>query len=325
MLIPLFLLFALVGPAPQQTFAIFGNIRDSRGQPVGDIRISLSDENYAPLSTKFADNSGRFSFRGLKSGRYYLRVEPTGKPYEEETQALELQATSIRRDAGEEPVSVDLVLKPKKGTTPRTDPGVVFTQQVPSSASAEYERGAASLRENKTEQGIAALERAIGIFPDYFLALELLGTEHVKHDAYEKAVPILEHAVEVNHTAPKSFYGLGVAQLRLNRFAEAVESLKAAAEMDPQNANAQMMLGLAYGSKNPTEAEACFKRAYELGRERAADAHLYLAGIYNKQEKYSAAVRELELFLKEAKDIKNGAQIREMIDKLKAKEKAAKK
>lgn len=324
MLIPLLLLVALVGPEPQQTFGLIGNIRDSHGQPVSDVRVSLSDENYQLLSTKFADNSGRFSFRGLKSGRYYLRVEPTGKPYEEETQALELQATSIRRGAGEEPVSVDLVLKMKKTASPRGEPGLVFTQNIPSSARAEYERGATSLKEDKAEQGIAALERAIEIFPDYFLALELLGTERVKRESYDKAVPVLEHAVEVNHKAPKSLYALGVAQLRLNRLPEAVETLKAASEMDPQNVNAHMMLGLAYGSKNPTEAEACFKRAYELGRERAVDAHLYLAGIYNKQEKYSAAVRELELFLKEAKDVKNSAQIREMIDKLKAKEKAKK-
>ena len=245
MMLSVLIFFSLVGPAPQQTFGIFGNVRDTRGQPVSDVRVSLSDENYQPIQTKFADNSGRFSFRGLKSGRYYLRVEPTGKPYEEETQALELQATTIRRGAGEEPVSVDLVLKLKKGAATRAEPGAVFTQDVPPSAKAEYERGASNLKEDKPEQGFAALERAIEIFPDYFLALELLGTERVKREAYDKAVPTLQHALEVNHRAPRSLYALGVAQLRLNRSAEAVESLKEASEMDPQNVNVHMMLGLA--------------------------------------------------------------------------------
>ena len=324
MIISILLFFSLAGPAPQQTFAIYGSVRDSRSQAVGDVRVWLTDENYQPISQKFADNSGRFSFRGLKSGRYTLRIDPTGKPFEEQTQTIELQASTIRRDAGEEIISVDVVLKPKKSPPPRAEPGLVFTQDVPPSAKTEYERGAESLKENKSAQGIESLERAIAIFPDYFLALELLGTERVKREAYDQAVPVLEHAVEINQRAPKSLYALGVAKLRLNRSAEAVETLKAASEMDPQNVNAHMMLGLAYGSKNPNEAEACFKRAYELGGERAAEVHLYLAGIYNKQEKYTAAVRELELFLREAKDIKNSVQIKELIDKLKAKEKAKK-
>ena len=324
MIISILLFFSLAGPAPQQTFSIYGNIRDNRSLPIGDVRVWLTDENYQPISQKFADNSGRFNFRGLKSGKYSLRIDPTGKPFEEQTQLLELQSSTIRRDAGEEVVSVDIVLKPKRTIPPRAEPGLVFTQDVPPSAKAEYDRGAASVKENKWEQGKASLERAIEIFPDYFLALELLGTEQVKRDVYEAAIPVLEHAVQINQRAPKSLYALGVAKLRLNRSAEAVESLKAASEMEPQNANGHMMLGLAYGSKNPNEAEACFKRAYELGGAQAAEVHLYLAGIYSKQEKYAAAVRELELFLKEAKDIKNGTQIRELIDKLKAKEKAKK-
>lgn len=324
MIISLLLFFALAAPAPQQTFAVYGNVRDTRGQAVADVRVFLTDENYQPVGQKFADNSGRFNFRGLKSGKYTLRVDPTGKPFEEQTQILELQASTIRRGAGEELYSVDIVLRSKETPAPRSEPGLVFTQNVPPAAKAEYERGAASLKQNKWEQGVASLEQAIAIFPDYFLALELLGTEQVKREAYAAALPFLEHAVEVNQRAPRSLYALGVAKLRLNRSPEAVEALKAASELEPQNVNAHMMLGLAYGSKNPNEAEACFKRAYELGGERAAEVHLYLAGIYNKQEKYDAAVRELELFLKEAKDIKNSAQIREMIDKLKAKDKAKK-
>jgi hypothetical protein len=64
------------------------------------------------------------------------------------------------------------------------------------------------------------------------------------------------------------------------------------------------------------------KKAYELGGTDAADAHLYLAGIYNKRERYGDAWRELELYLKEAKGLKDTTQIKEMIGKLKAKEKA---
>src|SRR5262249_25335283 len=51
-----------------------------------------------------------------------------------------------------------------------------------------------------------------------------------------------------------------------------------------------------------------------------AEAHFYLAGLFNKQSKYHEAGQELELFLKEAKNVKDPAQIKAMIGKLKEKE-----
>jgi cytochrome c-type biogenesis protein CcmH/NrfG len=87
-----------------------------------------------------------------------------------------------------------------------------------------------------------------------------------------------------------------------------------------------MMLGLAYGYTGALkQAEDSFKRAYRLGGEETAEAHLYLAGIYNKQGRYAEAVKELEGYLKEA-DGKNvdRSRVREMIDKLKAKERGSK-
>jgi tetratricopeptide (TPR) repeat protein len=110
---------------------------------------------------------------------------------------------------------------------------------------------------------------------------------------------------------------LGVAYLNLNRLAEAVERLEAAAHLDPNNPNTQMMLGLAYGNgRFFDKAESAFKKALQLAEAEAADAHFYLAGLYNKQGRYQQARRELELFLKQSKNLKDPAQIKVMIEKL---------
>ena len=37
------------------------------------------------------------------------------------------------------------------------------------------------------------------------------------------------------------------------------------------------------------ESETAFKKAYQLGGDQVADVHLYLASIYNRQEKYDEA------------------------------------
>src|ERR1041384_2763249 len=118
-------------------------------------------------------------------------------------------------------------------------------------------------------------------------------------------------------------YALGVAHLNLNRLDESINVLESASANDGNNPNVYMMLGLAYGQRRSwDQAEGAFKKAYLLGKANAADAHLYLAGIYDKRGRYSEARRELELYLKEAKGLKDRSQIREMIDQLKAKDNA---
>ncbi len=318
-MIPLLLslVFALV--PTQSRFAILGSVRDPGGQPVGSIRVTLLGENYQSLRTVFADSSGRFQFRNLGQGIYIIRIEPAGTPYEEETQTIELQSLSPRRSATEEPFTVDFRLR-RKGA--QVAPGVVFVQEVPARAREEYERGRSSLNGQNPEMALPSLKRAIEIFPDYFLALELLGTEYVRREQFNDAVPVLTRATQVNPNAARSLYALGVANLKSNRSVEALNWLLRAEDKNPKNPNVHMMLGLAYGNLGSlVEAEHAFKKAYLLGggKSDVADVHFYLAGIYNRQLKYSEAIRELELFLKEAEDVKDRTKIKELIERLQAK------
>ncbi|MDQ2922391.1 MAG: tetratricopeptide repeat protein [Acidobacteriota bacterium] len=307
----------------QGFFAVFGTVRDEQGQPVSTIRVSIVDENYQPIRTVFSDASGHFQFRSLRASLYYLRVEPAGLPFEEYSERVELYSLTRRNSTTEEATLVDVVLKRKKSRTAptSTSSGVVFAQAIPPAAREKYDRGASSIKNNDSQSGIAALEKAIEIFPDYFDALELLGTEYVKLRRFESAIPILKHALAINNKAGSSMYALGFAYFNLNRLDESIEWLQNASAHDSNNPNVYMMLGLAYGHKHSwDQAESALKKAYELGRANAADAHLYLAGIYDKKKRYGDAWRELELYLKEAKGLKDTTQIKKMIDKLKAKD-----
>jgi len=325
-----FLLFCLALPAsPFQSFNILGSVRDNGGKPVNAIRISLTDENYQPINTVFTDTSGRFKFNGLVSGRYYLKVEPAGMPFEEQTVSIELQSLRLRATdpngppVGAEPYPIDLIIKRKRDVAAAS--GTVFAQTVPDTAKSEYQHGLDNIRDNKSDQAIDALKKAVDLFPDYYQALELLGTEYVKRGEFDPAVPVLTHALEVNKTAPKSMYALGVAHLKLRRPAEALRWLKSAAEIDTGNANVFMYLGLAYGGNGEfSEAETAFKKAYELGGDQVAEVHLYLASIYDKQQHYSEAARELEVYLKEVKGLKDPTKIKDLISKMKEKAKAKK-
>jgi Flp pilus assembly protein TadD len=318
MLKPLLLLTLLPSFLPQ-SFTIIGRVRDQSGQVVSGVRVSLLDDNYGSLRTVFVDSGGGFRFQGLGSGIYLIRIETSGAPYEEQTQRIELRSLRIR-GGGNEPYPIDFILKPKKGQ-PVPPRKLVFAQEAPRAARDEYERGAAHLRNNRIELCFDALKKAIEIFPDYFDALEMLGAEYVKQGLFDQALPLLTRAVVLNRSAPKSLYALGVAHLKLNHATEAAEWLQKSADIGPNNPNVFMMLGLAHGANREYEqSEMAFKKALQFGGRAAAEAHFYLAGIYNKQERYRDARKRLELYLKEAQDIKDREAVKNMISKMKEKE-----
>jgi predicted Zn-dependent protease len=321
MTMPTLLLGLILSPfLLQGSFAILGSVRVSGGGAGGALRVSLLNDNYQTLRTILVDASGRFQFRGLRQGVYHVKIESTDSEFEAQTQRVEFQASSGRGGSGgEEVFPVDFVLRRKKRPVQTEAPGVVFAQTVPAAARAEYERGLNKVKDNKSAQAIPFLQKAIEIFPDYYLALELLGTEYVKAGNHPEAVPLLTRAVELNEAAPKSLYALGVATLKLSQTADAIKWLQKAVAQDGDNVNAHLMLGIAHGRVGRLdEAEASLKRAYRLGGEKIPDVHLYLAGIYDKQKKYGEAIRELELLLKEDKDL-DESKVKAMIARLRAK------
>jgi tetratricopeptide (TPR) repeat protein len=322
----LLLVLAIQPFSLQNFFSIVGSVRDDTGRSVSSVRISLEDENGQPIKSLFADASGRFQFRGLRAGNYQVRVEPTGLPFDPAIVSVPLQSmtnSSINSSTTDIPTPVDIVLRRKKNVDAvAAPPAVVFSQNVPPNAREEFNRASTSIAKDPAS-GISSLKKAIEIFPEYFDALELLGTQLVKQGDFENAAPLLVRALAVNDKAATSMYALGVSYLKLKRYNESIEWLQHAASQDAGNPNVHLMLGQAYGFlNNLDQAESSLKMCYQLGGASSADAHLYLAGIYNKRERYGEAWKELELYLKEQKGLKDTTQIKEMISKLKEKEKA---
>jgi tetratricopeptide (TPR) repeat protein len=303
-----------------QSFVVVGSIRDSAGHSVGGVRVSVVDFNFQTPRTVLVDSSGQFTIRGLPSGSYTLQVETTGTQFEEQSQRLELQTVRARR-SGFETVQIIITLKRKKGSEGTSSNKLIFAQETPALARQEYKLARNHLKTGKPDEAIEALKRAIDLFPTYFDALDLLGAEYIKRNQIELALPVLNRALEVNRRAPTTLYALGVAYLKLNQPTEALSHLERSAVLAPNNPNTPMMMGLAYRSMTDYKsAEMAFQKAIRLCDPAITEAHFYLADIHEKQGRFADAIRALELFLKEAKNI-DRAKIRGMIDKLKEKAK----
>jgi tetratricopeptide (TPR) repeat protein len=138
-----------------------------------------------------------------------------------------------------------------------------------------------------------------------------LAEKALREAAADPQVPAVE-LVEIH-------YKLGVVLSRQDRYAEAVKELEAATQLDPNAANAHLLLGAGFLElKRYREAERELLTAYQLNRAEMGSAQLFLGQLYLAEQKYDSAQKALEQYLLDIPNAPNASQIRTTIDKLKA-------
>lgn len=296
----------------QQVNSISGNVTDERRNPIPDLQVELLDDVNSVIQRTKTDSSGLFFFRRLTEGIFQIRIQTYQTNYIAQTKRVQLERTRSF-----EQVDFVLATKPSAATTS----GEVFVQEVPDAARKEYERGAALLqKDGQQKDGLEALKKAVAIFPSYFDALELLGTEYVKQKEYEAAIPVLTKGIEVNGRSYQSLYALSVAQHSLKQLPQAIDSMRRAIAINGSSVNANLWFGmLLRQTEKLDEAETYLKQANQLAQSKSPDAHWQLALLFNQLKRYSEAADELELFLKIQPDSKDTELIKKLIQRFREK------
>jgi tetratricopeptide (TPR) repeat protein len=242
-------------------------------------------------------------------------VQTAGTNYVSQTKRVELTRPHGFGAAFEE---LDFILTAAGNTSSTAKPGVVFVQEVPEPARKQYQKGSVLLeKSNRRQEAFAALKSAIDIFPQYFDALEMLGTEQVKDGEYEAAIPLLTKALEINSRAYASCFALGVAQFNVKQLQPAIESLRRAVLLNEKSVNANLWLGIALRQTSRLdEAEVYLKRADLLAESKLPDAHWQLALLFNQLKRFKEAADELEKFLKVQPDARDAELIKKLIQRL---------
>ena len=304
-------------PLQQNGNSISGHVSDNQRTPIADLRVELLNEVDSVIQTSKTDASGLYVFRKLSDGTFQVRVQASGTSYVGQTKRVELTRPSGFGVVFEE---VDFVLSPPRASSSSAKTGVVFAQDVPEQARRHYQRATELLQKERREEGFAALNKAIEIYPQYFDALELLGSEHAKQQEYEHAVPPLRKALEINARAYPSWYALGVAQYNLKQLPAAVESLRRAVSLNQKSINANLWLGTVLRhSGQLNEAETYLKQAKVLAEGKVPDAHWQLALLFNQLKRFKEAADELELFLKVQPEARDADKIKKLILQLREK------
>jgi len=286
---------------------------------VPNLRVELLNEVDSVIQTVKTDGSGLFIFRKLSDGSFQVRVQTSGTNYVSQTKRVELTRPHGFGAAFEE---IEFVLGTTRGTGTTVKPGVVFAQDVPDQARKLYQKAAELIEKpDKRPEAFATLKSALEIYPQYFDALEMLGTEQVKERQYEPAIPVLTKALEINSRAYNSSFALGVAQYNLKQLQPAIESFRRAVVLNDKSINANLWLGIALRQTSKLdEAEASLKKADQLADSKLPDAHWQLALLFNQLKRYREAADELEIFLKVQPDARDAELIKKLIKKLRQEE-----
>jgi tetratricopeptide (TPR) repeat protein len=289
-------------PSPTQNRStISGFVFDQQRRPIAEIPVELlSDVNLVLRRTK-TNGSGRFFFSQLSQGRFSIRVLTFKTEFEEQSQDVEIYGVGFGGRALADNVQKDIYLRLRKeATTSSHSPGAIFVQEVPAEAKQVYAQAILDFDGNRLEAGIEGLEKALRLFPTYYLALEKLGLAYTNQQKYERAREIFGKAVEVNTRSFNGWYGLSYVNYALRQPEAAIEAAQKAVSLNSSSNNALLFLGLSLRqAKRYEEAERSLKRADALAKGLSPEVHWNLALLYaHNLKRYKDAANELELYLK---------------------------
>jgi tetratricopeptide (TPR) repeat protein len=297
--------------------SISGQVWDPFNRPVSDVYVELMNELYMTVSRQRI-YSGRFLFNNLRAGSYKVRVLTHGTDYLEQTQ--DVQIVNISAGSSDQAfLEFRLRFDPRKITLGSGGvPVEVFVQEgIADNARKHYRKGIELLADKK-DAGFIEIEKALQISPNYFDALIRLGAENVQRKEYQKSLPYLIKAIEVNQRSFSAFYNLAYACYKLNHKNEMLDAAKAAVAIKPSSTEGQLLYGVTLRVNGTYDkAEQALLSAKSLSKKPVAEIHWQLALLYNRVGRNKEAVIELRIYLKmQPESPSNKKEVEDLIAKL---------
>ena len=320
MLAATILAFAFQGIIYGQTNRISGQVFGANRRPVSEVYVELLNEINTVILRSKTDGSGGYFFVGMGAGRYNVRVRPFGTDYEEQTQEVEIVTTVGSRNTSDNQQK-DFYLHPRRDSNKQLEvTGVIFAQEIPEEAKKAFDRALVEIEANRSDNGILELENAAKIFPDYYYALDRLGSELLKKQKYVEAGKAFERAVVVNPRSSNSLYGLAYVLYSQDLTTESIDMAKKAVAIAPESADINVMLGIALRKgKLFSDAEKALLKAKKLTNGKSADASWNLALLYTYNLKNNRlAADELENYLKINPNHPDAEKLRKLISQYRA-------
>jgi tetratricopeptide (TPR) repeat protein len=289
------------------------------GNPAVHVKVKISGQTGLNYDT-VTDSSGRYQFQ-VPAGRYRLAAT---NPQDANQYTDPIEADT-GRTAGNR-VLINLYLR--EPTTRRNGPrpGVISlaeaSQQIPKEAKKAFDDGVKRKSNRQIDKALESLTRAIDSYPGYFQALAERGEIYIAKNQIADASEDFMRAVKLNEDWGPALRGLGYCNLEQQKFAEAIRYLERAIQVDPSIANAHLFLGIAtLANDRRDEAKKALQEALKLDAKAAVTAHIYLADLHAREERYKDAANELRIYLDARPDAPNAARLKAKENEMRAKAK----
>ncbi len=288
------------------------------GSPVNEpVKVTLKVLR-GDQATTYTDRDGRFQFLHVAAGDYTVEVEADRNRDRFE---ITTERVTVRIDT---PSFITLSLKEKGKTSgakrDKTVSVAMLDQKIPPAARHEYDNATQLARAGKSDESIAALQRAIGIYPEYLKALNDLGAQLLEAGRLDEALVALRKATQIDPNSFNPLFNLGIVLVRKKMFPDALTILDRALTSEPSSPAAHLYAGMAAsGTSDATRAEREFKTTHDLGGSSFAVALVYLARLDLKQGRKQEAIDALQLYLREEPSGPNSAVAKKMLADLGAK------
>jgi tetratricopeptide (TPR) repeat protein len=298
------------GPAlPAQ---VHGQVRYAQGgTPAFNILVQIEKFSGGVVAQETTDRNGRFNFSGLTREQFYVKVHMPG--YKDVQQWIELN-TNLSQYV--------LLTLETDGTSARpaiahTVNGSLIDANASHKAQEEFTKGRAAFDNDKPEEGIAHLEKAIKMSPNFLEAHLLLGAAYLDVRQLDKAESALRKALEINSKKPEAYFELGEVYRQQKKYIEAEKVLREGLKIDNRSWQGRYTLGRVYWDMSDImKAAPQIALALQL-KPDLAEAYLLAGNILLRARKNEDALLEFEEYLRLAPQGKFSGQTRELVQKIK--------
>jgi len=206
-------------------------------------------------------------------------------------------------------------------TSPLQDPANSVSRldlAAPKNARKEYEKGYLHLVRREFQAAVDHLAQATSIYPSFVAAHNSLGIAYLNLGQNLQAYDEFARAIALDEHLPGSYLNLGCAQMQLQRYPDAEESLKKASSIAP--VDLALLTALTYAefkNRDYSAVIATTRRVHHQKHEDAALVHLFAAGAWGAQNHLSEAQDELETLLSEDPKSPLLVQFHKLLDQIK--------
>jgi len=283
---------------------------DGTAAPFG-IHLRLEAPGGGTIADCATEGAGRCRFLPGSAGRYVIRVKQFG--YKEVTIDVELLDTLQ--------AYVTLELKPDSGTAlSNSDQGIPSVSSadlaVPEKARAEFQKGQFALMENKLEECVSHLRKAIKFYETFPQAYTLLGTAYLKQENWREAEKALQRATYLDDRASDAYLALGAVLNETKEYPQAETALLRGLELKPDAPAGHYELAKTYWFLDRWQDAAPHARKAVSAMPDVASAHALLGNILLREQNAPGALDEYHEYLRLEPLGAMAPAVRQVVEKL---------